>query len=107
MAKKPENYHFHLELTPEQYQMLSGKAKACGLTKRRFLTRFIEGKEIRARPSEEIQKLRLEIHYIGVNINQIARSVNAGIACPADAKRGIQMLEQVYELMKKKKKKGS
>ena len=96
---KKENYHFHLELTPEQYQMLCEKAKACGLTKRRFLTRFIEGKEIRAQPSAEIQKLRLEIHYIGVNINQIARSVNAGIARPDDAKRGLYMLEQVYELM--------
>ena len=96
---KPENYHFHLELTPEQYQMLSEKAKACGLTKRRFLTRFIEEKEIRARPSDEIQKLRLEIHYIGVNINQIARSVNAGIARSDDAKHGLYMLEQVYEML--------
>ena len=96
---RSENYHFHLELTPEQYQMLCEKAKACGHTKRRFLTRFIEGKEIRARPSEEMRKLRLEIHYIGVNINQIARSVNAGIARPADAKHGLYMLEQVYALM--------
>ena len=105
MAKKSDNYHFHLELTPEQYQMLCDKAKACGLTKRRFLTRFIEGKEIRARPSEEIQKLRLEIHYIGVNTNQIARSVNAGIARPDDAKHGLYMLEQVYELMSRLAKK--
>lgn len=97
---KSENYHFHLELTPDQYQMLCEKAKACGLTKRRFLTRFIEGKEIRARPSEEMRKLRLEIHYIGVNINQIARSVNAGIARPADAKHGLYMLDKVFEMMK-------
>ena len=96
---KSENYHFHLELTPEQYQTLCEKAKACGLTKRRFLTQFIEGKEIRARPSEEMRKLRLEIHYIGVNINQIARSVNAGIARPVDAKHGLYMLDQVYALM--------
>ena len=94
-----ENHHFHLELTPEQYQMLCEKAKACGLTKRRFLTRYIEGKEVHARPSEEMRKLRLEIHYIGVNINQIARSVNAGIARPADAKHGLYMLERVYEMM--------
>ena len=95
-----ENHHFHLELTPEQYRMLCEKAKACGLTKRRFLTRFIEGKEIRALPSEEIQTLRLEIHYIGVNINQIAHSVNAGIARPADAKHGLYMLDKVFEMMK-------
>ena len=94
-----ENHHFHLELTPEQYQMLCEKAKAFGLTKRRFLTRYIEGKEVHARPSEEMRQLRLEIHYIGVNINQIARSVNAGIARPADAKHGLYMLDKVYELM--------
>jgi len=96
---KSENYHFHLELTPDQYKMLCEKAKACGLTKRRFLTQFIEGKEIRSRPSDEVQKLRLEIHYIGVNINQIARSVNAGIARPADARHGLYMLNQIYKLM--------
>ena len=96
---KSENYHSHLELTPDQYKMLCEKAKACGLTKRRFLTQFIEGKEIRSRPSDEVQKLRLEIHYIGVNINQIARSVNAGIARPADARHGLYMLNQIYKLM--------
>ena len=104
---KSENYHFHLELTPEQYQTLCEKAKACGLTKRRFLTQLIEGKEIRALPSEEMRKPRLEIHYIGVNINQIARSVNAGIARPADAKHGFYMLERVYEMMDRLAKKDS
>ena len=43
--------------------------------------------------------VRREIHYIGVNINQIARSVNAGIARPDDAKHGLYMLDRVYELM--------
>ena len=33
------------------------------------------------------------------NINQIARSVNAGIAKPDDAKHGLYMLDRVYELM--------
>lgn len=41
----------------------------------------------------------MEIHKIGVNINQIARSVNAGIARAEDAKRGLYLLDQVYELM--------
>ena len=43
--------------------------------------------------------MRAEIHRIGVNINQIARSVNAGIATPEDAKYGLHLLEQVYALM--------
>ena len=50
-------------------------------------------------PYKEIKELRTEIHHIGNNINQIARSVNAGIAKPEDAKRGLYLLDQVYELM--------
>ena len=40
-----------------------------------------------------------ELQKIGVNINQIARSVNAGIARAEDARRGLYLLEQVYALM--------
>ena len=54
---------------------------------------------VQARPSQEIKELRTEIHHIGNNINQLARSVNAGIAKPEDAKRGLCLLDQVYELM--------
>lgn len=99
MAEKQKMNHLHIELTPEQYELLSAKARQCGLTKRAFITRFIEGKEIKARPPQEIKDLRMEVHKIGVNINQIARSVNAGIARPEDAKRGLYLLDQVYELM--------
>jgi hypothetical protein len=94
-----EKHHLHIELTPEQYQLLSQQAKQCGLTKRAYLVRIIEGNPVRARPSQEIKDLRTEIHHIGNNINQIARSVNAGIASAEDAKRGLYLLDQVYELM--------
>ena len=63
------------------------------------MIRLLEGREIRARPSQEIKDLRTEIHHIGNNIKQIARSVNAGIARAEDAKRGLYLLDQVYELM--------
>lgn len=94
-----KKHHLHIELTPDQYRLLSAKARQCGLTKRAFITRLIEEKEIRALPSQEIKDLRMEVHKIGVNINQIARSVNAGIARAEDAKRGLYLLDQVYELM--------
>lgn len=77
--------------------MPSGKQS--GLTKRAYLARLIEGQPVKARPSQEIKELRTEIHHIGNNINQIARSVNAGIAKPEDAKRGLYLLDRVYELM--------
>lgn len=100
MSKNHDTHHMHFELTPEQYRALCEKAKLCGLSKRAFLIRCIEGAKLRARPSEELQKLRLEVHYIGVNINQIARSVNAGIARPEDAKRALYLLDKVYELLR-------
>ena len=89
----------HIELTSAQYELLSEQAKRCGISKRAFLVRLIEGKPVKARPSQEIKDLRTEIHHIGNNVNQIARSVNAGIARSADAKHGLYMLDRVYELM--------
>ena len=77
-----------MELTPQQYELLCQQSKQCGLSKRVFLVRLIE-----------IKTLRTEIHHIGNNINQIARSVNAGIARAEDAKRGLYLLDQVYELL--------
>jgi hypothetical protein len=92
-------HHLHIELIPEQFQLLSDNAKKSGLSMRAYLVRLIEGTPVHARPSEEIKKLRTEIHYIGNNINQIARSVNAGIATKADAQRGLYLLDQVYDLL--------
>ena len=97
--QKEKMRHLHIELTPAQYRLLTDQARQCGLTKRAFLVRLIEGNSVRARPSQEIKELRTEIHYIGNNINQIARSVNAGIARAEDARRGLFLLDQVYELM--------
>ena len=98
-ADKRGRHHVHIELTPAQYQRLVAQAKHCGLSQRAYLVRLIEGTPVRARPSQEIKELRTEIHHIGNNINQIARSVNAGIAKAEDAKRGLFLLDQVYELM--------
>ena len=98
-ADKHGRHHLHIELTPVQYQRLVTQARQCGLSQRAYLVRFIEGAPVRARPSQEIKDLRWEIHKIGVNINQIARSVNAGIARAEDARRGLYLLDQVYELM--------
>ena len=99
MSNKRNTHHLHIELSPEQYQLLSTKAKQCGLSKRAFIVRLLEGKPVRARPSQEIKELRTEIHHLGNNITQIARSVNAGIAKAEDARHGLYLLDQVYELM--------
>ena len=99
MAEKRTMHHLHIELTPEQYQMLSEKAKQCRSTKRAFLIQLMEGRELRTPPSPEVKELRTEIHRIGNNINQIAYRLNAGIADSEEAKRALLLLDQVYELM--------
>ncbi len=92
-------YEICLRLSQEEKERLEFNAHACGLSKTAYLRRLLLGAEVKARPSQEIKELRTEIHHIGNNINQIARSVNAGIAMAEDAKRGLFLLDQVYELM--------
>ena len=94
-----KNYEICLRLSVEEKERLERGARACGLSKTAYLRRLILEKEVKALPSQEIKALRTEVHKIGVNINQIARSVNAGIARAEDARRGLYLLEQVYALM--------
>ena len=77
MAEIEKRHHLHIVLTPRQYRLLCSQAKQCRLTKRAYLASLIEGKPVKSRPSQEIKDLRTEIHHIGNNINQIARTVNA------------------------------
>ena len=65
MGLPKEKHHLHIELTAEQYQRLCQQAKLCGLCKRAYIVRLIDGTPIRARPSQEIKDLRTEIHHIG------------------------------------------
>ncbi len=90
-------HHMHFEMTADQYRQLSENAKTCGLSKRAYLIRLIQGHSPRVRNDDEMKALRREIHAIGNNINQIARSVNAGIAAPEDAREAVELLGRVYE----------
>ena len=88
----PKSYEICLRLSAEEKERLEHSARTCGLSKTAYLRRLILGKEVKALPSQEIKALRTEVHKIGVNINQIARSVNAGIAKAEDARRGLYHL---------------
>ena len=88
-----------VRLTAEEREHLDRLAKESGLSLSNVIRSCINRTEIRQRQPAEINDLYKEINRIGVNINQIARSVNAGIARAEDAKRGLYLLDQVYELM--------
>ena len=96
MQKK---YEICLRLSKEEKERLESSARACGLTRTAYLRRLLLGAEVKFRPSQEVKALRTEIHQIGNNSNQIARSVNAGIATAEDARQGLCLLKRVYELM--------
>ena len=94
-----KTYEMCLRLSKEEKERLESSARACGLTRTAYLRRLLLGAEVKFRPSQEVKALRTEIHQIGNNINQIARSVNAGIATAEDARQGLCLLKRVYELM--------
>jgi len=98
-TEKEEKRHLHIELTQQQYNVLRKNCQKAGLTMREYLARLIMGTPVRARPSGEIRELRVEVHRIGNNINQIARGVNSGQITPELAQKALFLLGKVYEMM--------
>lgn len=88
-----------LRLNATEAQRLKADAKRCGLSRSVYLRRLIMKSPVKARPTEQIGKLYEEIHRIGNNINQIARSVNEGVASPETAAQSVFLMRKVYELM--------
>ena len=95
-AKK---YEICLRLNQAEAERLYQDSKRCGLSKTAYLRQLIMGTEIKARPSQEIKKLRTEIHHIGNNVNQIARKINAGFGSKEDAAQIKYLLGEIYRLM--------
>ena len=83
----------------DEAQDLQKKAKKTCLTEAALVRLLVRGYEPKERPDERFYDAMRQLSSIGNNINQIARSVNAGIAKPDDAKHGLYMLDRVYELM--------
>ena len=94
-----EPYKICLRLNADEAQKLITNAKACGLTRTAYLRRLLNGYDLKPRPSAELEALRIEIHQIGNNINQIARKANAGFASREETTRALRMLDEVYGLL--------
>lgn len=92
-------YGIFLRLTARETEKLKTDAKKCGLSMSVYLRRLIMGTQVRARPTEEIKKLRTEIHHIGNNINQVTRKINAGFGTKEDLELLTTLMEQVYRQM--------
>lgn len=93
-------YEICLRLNEKETLALKEKAKQCGLSKSAYLRRLVMDKPVKARPSEAIHELYIEINRIGTNINQIARKSNADIIDPGSAAaQALLLLKKVYVLM--------
>ena len=90
-----------VRLTVEEREDLDRMARESGLSLSNVIRSCIDRTEIRQRQPAAINDLYKEINRIGVNINQIARRANAGIATQKDVKEALFLLRQVYALMEK------
>lgn len=93
--------HLHIVLDEETHDVLLKDSKQCGFSKTAYLRRLILSEPVKARPTKIVTGLYREINAIGVNINQIARNVNAGIAWESDIKQSLFLLKKVYELIER------
>ena len=98
-AVRKNQYNLHIRLDEDERAALEKGLQASGLPLSAYLRKLILGERIQAAPSEELRRLRTEIHQIGNNINQLARKANAGFASRDEVTRALRMLDRVYELM--------
>ncbi len=97
--KNNDRYELCLRLNQAEKEQLDTNAEKCGLSKSVYLRRLIMGTPVKAKPCSEIRELRVEVHKIGSNINQIARNINAGQGSSELAQRALFLLGKVYEMM--------
>ena len=72
-AVRKNQYNLHIRLDEDERAALEKGLQASGLPLSAYLRKLILGESIQAAPSEELRRLRTEIHQIGNNINQLAR----------------------------------
>ena len=100
MANRKRKFVLRVPVTPEERALIQQKMAQLGTKNFSAYARkmLIDGYIVHI-DTGPVRAQTAELQKIGVNINQIARSVNAGIARAEDARRGLYLLEQVYELM--------
>ena len=80
---------------------LEQDAALAGLTKTHLLRSLIMGLRIKPRPPIELRDVYIAINRIGVNINQIARKANAGIASKNDIQELLFLMRKLESYMAK------
>ena len=100
MAQLKEAF-LSVRMSAGERKKLDALCRVSGLSISAVVRKLIYGAEIKANHAKDYKALYTEINHIGNNINQIARSVNAGIATPEVAEQSLFLLKQVYALMER------
>ncbi len=96
-----KEYFLSVRLNSKDRARLREICQATGLSPSVAIRRLIAGANLQPNKAKDMKPLYAEINKIGSNINQIARSVNAGIATREDARHGLFLLQKVYDLMER------
>lgn len=78
MSRKKYDKASLVRLTISELESISQKAKKANLSVSRFLVKsgLSDGKVLTTEEKEELNQLRFEVRKVGVNLNQIAYSIN-------------------------------
>ncbi|HMM32022.1 MAG TPA: MobC family plasmid mobilization relaxosome protein [Clostridia bacterium] len=90
-----------VRMSAAERQKLDALCRASNLSVSALVRKLLNGTKIQENRAKDFKALYTEINRIGNNINQIARSVNAGIATPEDAAQALFLLKKIYTLMEK------
>lgn len=90
-----------VRLSTAERQKLDALCEASTLSASALVRKLLNGAQIKVNRARDFKALYTEINRVGNNINQIARSVNAGIATPEDAAQALFLLKKIYALMEK------
>ena len=90
-----------VRLNAEERKKLDALCRASGLSVSTLVRKLLDGAQIQQNNAADYKALYTEINRIGNNINQIARSVNEGVASPETAAQAVFLLRKVYDLMER------
>ena len=91
-----------LRLDSTEYAHLKQLSMDTGLKMEPVIRRLIVGAELRPRPPGELTELLRQMSGVAVNINQIAKRVNAGgSAYKADMREIQERLDEIWQLQRR------
>jgi hypothetical protein len=98
---QPKEAFLSVRMSAGERRKLDALCRASGLSTSAVVRKLIDGAQIKVNRARDYKALYTEINHIGNNINQIARSVNAGIATPETATEALFLLRKVYTIMER------